>query len=481
LCWALCPTRLDELWGDLQEEHGAPADTTASAGIEYARGGLDGWRFEQRVPALLRPVVASRSLFGETTAGRGDLVAWIVVELDRDVIRTRVLPDLAKRYFTGIDGLDYQVALVAGSHPRRVLYTSDPEFAAQDPTDADGRMNLFGRPIDRAGPSPLYVFHATSEHPSSSTAFRTIWLPLFRQTPAADDWQLVVRHRRGGSLGAFVAKVHQRDLMISFGLLLLLVISMAMWIIAGNRAQRLARLQMDFVTAVSHELRTPLSIISSAADNITLGCVDQPTQVAQYGGVIGDQARKLSELVEQVLLFASTREARYRYALRPVDVPDVIETTLAASADLIAASHVVVERAIERRLPPVMGDALGLAQCLQNLITNGLKYGGSARWLGLRAVLVENREGRSVEITVSDRGLGIAASDMPHIFKPFYRSPTVVAAHIHGTGLGLALTRRIVEAMKGELTVSSQPGGGTQFTVRLPCAPESVTEVDAVS
>lgn len=456
------PSRFDGLEADLQR---------AGLADGPAGGDLDGWRFEPSVPALLRPMTIRRTLFaGAPADGGDDITAWLVVELDADVIRTRLLPDLAKRYFSGVDGLDYQVALVAGGEPRRVLYSSEADFAAQDPVDADGRLNLFGRPLGGvAGHSSLYVFHAASGA-APPVPFGATWVPLLRQTPPADDWQLVVRHRRGGSLGAFAANVHRRDLAISFGLLLLLVISMAMWIIAGNRAQRLARVQMDFVTAVSHELRTPLTIIRSAADNIALGDVQEQAQVAQYGAVIGGQARRLSDLVEQVLLFASIREAPHLYVLRPVDVSEAIDTTLAALGELIQASHVIVERNVAPDLPPVMADALGLAHCLQNLVTNALKYGGSARWLGLRAGLVGSGDTRQVEITVTDRGPGIAASDLPHIFKPFYRSPLVVDARIHGTGLGLALARRIVEAMKGELSVASLPGQGTCFTLRIPCA-----------
>jgi signal transduction histidine kinase len=86
-----------------------------------------------------------------------------------------------------------------------------------------------------------------------------------------------------------------------------------------------------------------------------------------------------------------------------------------------------------------------------------------------------------VQITVADRGAGIAASDLPHIFKPFYRSPSVVAAHVHGTGLGLTLARRLAEAMKGDLTVTSLPGRGTSFTLRLPCAEDAAIDVDAAA
>ena len=475
------PAQWNALRSDLQRASApkAPLAWDGSAGLDYPSAGLEGWRFEPSIPALLRPVVADAALFGDQAPPGRDVAAWLIVELDGEVIRARVLPDLANRYFSGADGLDYQVALVAGATPRRVVYSSDPTFSGQDSVDADGRMNLFGRSVGKTLGSPIYVFHEPSENTGPATSVGTSWFPLLRNTPADEDWLLVVRHLRGGPLGTFVAEMHRRDLAISFGVLLLLVVSMTMWIIVSNRAQRLARLQMDFVTAVTHELRTPLTIIGSAADNIASGVVHEKQQLAQYGSVIVSQARKLSELVEQVLLFAATRQAPQPYVLRPVDVAEVIDTTLTVSADLIQASDVIVDREIEPTLPLVMGDPLALSQCLQNLITNALKYGSEQRWLGVRAVLSESASGREIQVSVSDRGAGIAPSDLPHIFKPFYRSPSTTAAQIHGTGLGLTLARSIAEAMKGQLTVTSVPGRGSTFTLHVPCVEPAIVDAEA--
>lgn len=449
------------------------APVAAAGSSTYTPVALGDWRFDPGLPGLLRPVTTDVALFDGRPSRGADAEAWIVLELDPIVLGGTVLPALANRYFTGADGLDYQVALVAGTNPRRLLYSSEPSFAVQDPSDADGRMNLFGRPADGGAGSPIYVFHEPTESTGPPIAVSTAWFPLLGDTPRADDWELVVRHRRGGALGTFVAEINRRNLAISFGLLLLLVISGTVWIIISNRAQRLARLQMNFVTAVSHDLRTPITIISSAADNIARGVVRQEQQVAQYGTVIGKQARKLSELVEQVLLFAAVRESSHRYILRPIEVAEVVDTTLAASAELIQAARVTVERNVESDLPRVMSDPLGLSQCLQNLITNALKYGGDRRWLGVRAALVQNGDGPEIELSICDKGIGIEASDLRYIFEPFYRSPAVVAAQIHGTGLGLSVARGVAEAMNGRLTVVSVPGEGSTFTLHLPCALES--------
>jgi signal transduction histidine kinase len=270
------------------------------------------------------------------------------------------------------------------------------------------------------------------------------------------------------------SQAHRRDLAVSLGGFVLLAVSISMWIVVSDRAQRLARLQLDFVTAVSHELRTPLTIIRSAADNIARGFIREDQQLVQYGTVIGNQARRLSDMVEQVLLFGSTRELNQPYVLGPLDVSEVIDATLTVCADLIQESQVSVEQDIQSSLPPAMGDPLALSQCLQNLITNGLKYGGEPRWIGIRASLVKDGSRSEIQVSVCDRGMGIAASDLRHIFKPFYRSPLVAAAQIPGTGLGLSVARSLAEAMKGQLTVTSRPGRGSIFTVHLPCADQDV-------
>ena len=435
------------------------------SGPSFPRG-LAGWKFEPDTPALVRLI--------DKTADK-----WLVVVLDKRTIQSRILPELAKRYFTGAEGLDYLIAVVSGPRHAEVLYSSDPDFGAQDVSDADGRMDVFGEATGRRFGSSPYVFHPVSANGNFSgmgPAMATQWFPLLDETKSDAGWQLIVRHRRGGPLGAFVSEMHRRDLAISFGALFLLVAMVAMVIVASLRANRLAKLQMDFVTAISHELRTPLTIIGSAAENISQGVVGSREQIEQYGKVIEGQTRQLSRLVEEVLLFAATREDRHRYDRRPLQVTQIVDATLAGTSDLIEAAQFTLDRDIPRGLPQVYGDLPALSQCLQNLVTNALKYSGSQRWIGIRASLQDEK----ICISVSDRGIGIEPADLPRIFEPFFRSSSVTAAQIHGTGLGLSLAKNIAEAMRGELTVVSEPGKGTTFTLRLPAAGDGLPDAQLV-
>jgi signal transduction histidine kinase len=461
-----------------KEGRGGPASGTTSDSSQvrmqqfaegfYPGGMLRGWSFDPDVPALVRPLFASGST--SQTPGRMP-VKWVLVQLNGSLIRARILPDLAQRYFQGTDGLDFQVVVIAGTRTDGLIYSSDSDFGSQPVRDPDGVMDLFGRVEDKASGSPVHVFQKASVNRGPAAAVGVSWFPLLADIPADHDWQLIVRHRRGGPLGAFVDELRRRDLMISFGVLLLLVISMAILMIASYREQRLAKLQFNFVTTISHELRTPLTVISSAADNIAHGVVEGKQQLAQYGSVIGNHARQLSGLVEQVLLFAAARDGRRRYNVCELNVSEIIEVALANTAGLIRSAQFTVEQNVEPGLPAVMGDLAALAQCLENLITNAVKYGGAQRWMGLRASFEENGPlGKAVQISVSDRGMGIASSDLPHIFEPFYRSSAVAAAQIRGTGLGLPLAKNIAEALNGDLTVRSVPAEGSTFTLHLPAA-----------
>jgi len=414
----------------------------------------DAWHFHPDVPALVRRLPG------------GHDTHWLIAVIDRHTLSSAVLPDLAVRYFSGTDGLDYDVALFTG--PGRALHASSADFSRTPAPDADGRINVFGRRASPRTAGPYEVFLSVPAKTGAPSATVT-WFPLPPETPDSHDWRLVVRHRRGGALGAFLANAQRRDLLTTLGALALLVTSITLLVLASSRAQRLARLQMSFVTAVSHELRTPLTVIGSAADNIARGVVREPAHVAEYGHVIGQQSRQLGSLVERILLFASRTSGAARPVFHRLAVADAIDATLSMIAELTSGAAFTVERDVPPDLPPVMGDATALAQCLENLLTNAVKYAGTERWIGVRAYTRRAPDGSvDVCIDVSDRGLGIPAADRERIFEPFYRGPAAIAAQIHGTGLGLALARSMAEMMDGEITVSSQPGRGSTFTLRLP-------------
>ncbi len=251
-----------------------------------------------------------------------------------------------------------------------------------------------------------------------------------------------------------------------------LLSSAAGWAIQRSRMlsrMQLAHLQMEFVASVSHELRTPLAVIRSAADNLADGLIRDKDAMRKYGAILQHQSRGMSDLVDQILLFASTEDRTNRYVLQPVSVQRIIESAVADTEGLVRGAGFKLETRIDPNLPDVTGDLGGISQCLQNLIGNAVKYGGDDRHITLQAFSSKIGHGPSAElrISVTDQGIGIDSSEIPFIFDPFYRSPRVHAAQIHGTGLGLSLAKRIAESMGGKLTVVSQLSVGSTFTLHL--------------
>jgi len=260
----------------------------------------------------------------------------------------------------------------------------------------------------------------------------------------------------------------------------------AIWAIQRSRmlgAIQLAKLQMDFVASVSHELRTPLAVLNSAADNIADGLVTGKAEIHKYGTMIRNQSRQMSELVEQILLFASADDRSERYVFERLSVSQILDAVQNSTKELVEGHGFTMERRIDADLPPVMGDLSALTQCLQNLVGNAVKYGGEKKWIGLVASrgVRANHTGEEVRISVSDRGMGIERSELTHIFDPFYRSPRVVNLQIHGTGLGLSLAKRIAETMGGNLTVVSEISVGSSFTLHLPASERNEVEMRSAS
>jgi signal transduction histidine kinase len=258
------------------------------------------------------------------------------------------------------------------------------------------------------------------------------------------------------------------------------------WAIQRSRMQatvQLAKLQMDFVASISHELRTPLAVIRSAGDNIADGVVRGNDQLAKYGSVIRNQSRQITDLVNQILLFVSTRERTSTYTFRPLPVSEIVRSAVENTAQLVREAGFTVEQHVEPDLPHVMGDLSALSRCLRNLLENAIKYGAPGRWVCIRAFRdkVGNQSHGDICISVQDGGIGIDKSDLRNIFEPFYRSPAVRDAQIHGTGLGLPLARSIAEAMGGRLTAESKLGVGSIFTLHLPGVKEGPSRVAATT
>jgi len=121
-------------------------------------------------------------------------------------------------------------------------------------------------------------------------------------------------------------------------------------------------------------------------------------------------------------------------------------------------------------LPQVLADIAALGKCFDNLLSNAMKYSAANRWIAVRARLAQtqNSAEQEVLVTVQDKGVGIPAADLPHVFEPFYRVQSARDTQTRGVGLGLYLVKRMMESTGGRVTVTSEPGLGSFFTLHFP-------------
>jgi signal transduction histidine kinase len=444
------------------------------------------WTMIHQVPMLLRPLLESRPS-PDAPGLRRPLVGYLMAELSLEVIQQKLLPELAHRHFTGPEGFNFQVAVLKGRNPGDIVYRSDPGLSAAAFEHPDARIPLiensrerFGRrasegparPADQAVARPPQIPFDPAFPPREAPGEGPGMVPILSEDDGS-NWELVAKHREG-SLEAAVTGLRRRNLAISFGSLILLGMSMALIIVSARRAQRLARLQMDFVAGVSHELRTPLAVICSAGDNLADGVADDSSRSARkYGDLIRNEGRKLAGMIDQILQFAGIQSGRRRYNLHPARVNEITNAVLEQAMPIAAAAGFTLEKSLASDLPMIRADSAVLSRAIQNLIQNALKYSGDSRWLAVRTEKSVSRHGMEARIIVEDRGTGIDKEELSHLFEPFYRGRAASDAQIHGAGLGLFMVKESLAGMGGSISVESMPGKGSAFTIHLPGLPEN--------
>jgi signal transduction histidine kinase len=449
------------------------------------------------------------------------VLGFTIVRLDPSIVRNTLLTALTTRHFHADNAeVDYRIAVVQKRDPSNVVWESEPGVAAAITASPDVTQDFMGPRADQMfifarnlrgetvpvppvpalpgtrnpepgtpNPEPgtatddMRPNPAPGLPPAGARVDNVIVSMIEREgrgrearvitrgaTAGEGRWVLMAKHR-SGSLEAAVAAVRTRNLAISSSVLLLLTMAVGLIAVSARRAQNLARQQMEFVAAVSHELRTPVSVIGAAAGNLADGVVGDPQRVRKYGETIQGEARRLAETVERVLQLAGIAAGHAAAAQAPVSPGDLVGQSIAACRTEIEGAGVHVDLSVADGLPNVVGDPTALKSALQNLISNAVKYGGPAKWLRVSARCEPGTGNRDqVVFAVEDRGIGIEAADRKHIFEPFYRGRDAVSQQIQGSGLGLNLVMRIAEAHGGRVSVTSEPGKGSTFTLALPAS-----------
>ena len=236
----------------------------------------------------------------------------------------------------------------------------------------------------------------------------------------------------------------------------------------ADRMAELEKIKSDFLKVASHELRGPLAILKGYVSMLSDGslALDSPAAVKVFT-VISAKLREVSDLVEQMLETARLEDSRLQLRLERQELTGVLNEAAERVRPLAAGNH-RLQLAFDVESVPVLADRDRLLTIVTNLMDNAVKYSPDG---GQVEVRLSTRAG-TAQITVRDHGLGIAPTDLAKLFTRFGRIVTPGNSHIPGTGLGLYFARELARMHGGDITVESEEGAGSTFTVYLPMAVE---------
>ena len=444
------------------------------------------WEGEPALIASLRDITERRRAEDSARRLAGERAARVVAEASanrlRFLLESTALLSASLDYATTMSALarlcvahiaDWVVVydLDERGRPRRL------EVAHADPEKAGLAAELRDIPIAPDGSHPVLdmlrtrqprlvaevtdaMLERMSEIPRELEIARALGVASFIQVP------MIARDRPVGAIALVCASepFDQNDLALAqdvAGRAALAIDNARLY----GEAQHANQTKTDFLAVVSHDLRTPLNAIIGYSQLLELGVpAALPPESLVHVDRIRTAARHLVYLINELLEFSRLDAGREEAAARPIDACVVGREVATVSDPLVRERGLLFEVDLPSEPIPIRTDPDKLRQILLNLVGNAARYTstGSVR-LSMRAT-----SDGGVQAEVRDTGQGIAAEHLPHVFIPFWQVDRSQRTRGGGTGLGLSIVRRLIDLLEGTITVASEPGVGSTFTVRLP-------------
>lgn len=233
-----------------------------------------------------------------------------------------------------------------------------------------------------------------------------------------------------------------------------------------NRHKKISEMKSDFISNMTHELKTPIATIELAADALRDPDVSASAdRVQRFLGVIREENHRLRSQVERVLQAAKMERGELILNTSPIDIHDIIEESADAIKLQLESRGGELHTDLRADSRVVSGDEMHLRNVVLNLLDNAIKYSTDAPFISVSTV----NTGTHVRIDVTDRGIGISRENQKRVFERLYRVPTGNVHNVKGFGLGLSYVQAIAEAHGGTVSVQSEVGTGSTFSVILPC------------
>jgi len=228
--------------------------------------------------------------------------------------------------------------------------------------------------------------------------------------------------------------------------------------------RRLERMRSEFVANVSHELKTPITAVKGFAETLLGGAVNDEETARSFLQIIFDESDRLNRLIGDILELSKIESRRVPLIFSPVEIDTFVHKSIKLMESEAARKRIELSMNIEPGLY-VEADEDRLRQIIMNLLSNGINYTPEGGRVSLK---VEGLGDDHIRIQISDSGIGIPKKDLPRIFERFYRVDKARSRSSGGTGLGLSIVKHLVELHKGTITVTSDVGVGSTFTIELP-------------
>ena len=231
-----------------------------------------------------------------------------------------------------------------------------------------------------------------------------------------------------------------------------------------NKELLLSRMKSDFISTVSHEFKSPLTSIRQMSEMLFNERIKTESRKKEYYGIMLEQSERLSHLIDNILDFSKIEEGEKAFRFEKTSLKELIERVKSLFQKSIANEGFSVISSIPESLPELVIDKEAIQQVLYNLLDNAYKYSGNSKNI---EILVESTRA-SVKISVKDFGIGIQRVDQHKVFDRFYRGGNELTRSVTGSGIGLTIVKKIVEAHHGTVSLDSTPGKGSTFRVTLP-------------
>jgi two-component system phosphate regulon sensor histidine kinase PhoR len=280
-------------------------------------------------------------------------------------------------------------------------------------------------------------------------------------------WILQIVPRNYADLELGVKKGRRTNLFFIILSMTTIFFSLAIIYIAWQRDRQLRLLKESFISNVSHELKTPLSLIRMFSEILITGRVKNEEKKFEYYRIIHNESDRMTRLINNLLDFANLIRGIERKYFERTNIAQLITESIDAYKYEVEKAGFVLNCDIDRNVPDSFADPNAITMAFFNLLDNSIKYSGDQKQIDIR---VKRGDG-FIDLSVTDKGIGIPFFEQNKIFDRFYRGAEPSVRRIRGSGIGLSITKHVARLHSAEVFVKSEPGKGSAFTLRFPIRP----------